>query len=144
MTSESSMFFSPAMVILLYIEPFVMARHGAACFLVLNLKHQADQFWGYVASVFSCFPITSGAGAMQSPCYQPMHLHTLAVPGVGEQHLGDVHGRGTRASGRGTAPPQGCSSPISSSRSILESCHANCSLVDIHDPFLLSPCVNCV
>lgn len=143
------MFFSPAMVTLTVHRAlfYGQARRSPCqqqCFLVLNLKHQADQFWGYVASVFSCFPTTSGAGATQSPCYQPTHLRTLAMPGVGEQRLGDVHGRGTRASGRGTAPLQGCSSPISSSGSILEPCHANCSLVDIHDPFLFPPCVNSV
>ena len=46
---------------------------------MLNLKHQADQFLSYVASVFSCLPVMSRAGATQSLCLCPTRLHPLAV-----------------------------------------------------------------
>lgn len=114
---------------------------------MLNLKHQADQCLSYVTSVFSCLRVMIRAGAMQSFCPLP---HVFAPAGCGssrpseegEPHPRDIHGKGIGVSGRGAAPPQDCCSAVSSSRSILESCHANCSLVDIHDPFLLPPCVN--
>lgn len=53
---------------------------SAEDFLMLNLKHQADQFLSYVTSVFSCLRVMIRAGAMQSFCPLP---HRFAPAGCG-------------------------------------------------------------
>lgn len=71
LSSRSRMLFSPAVTTSLHTGPLVMAGHGTIPsqqypgVLMLNLSHQADQLLSCVASIFSCLPILSRAGATQ-------------------------------------------------------------------------------